>query len=262
MARSARGKTWGALLDAARRCPLYRRGHRRATVAHPGPLHRRRHRRGHRLSVTPRSARATRARRRPQNIGDIRQLNSEHNRQQGRTTRWPLADAGRRWPTLATLADAGRRWRRTTTTWRTRSMRRRRRRTARWKGWPPLSAFGAARRVRRCSARSALLGASGAARRCSTLLGAFGAARRVRRCSARSTQFGTFGAAKTPASAAAQLAAYCSTGSCDERWLEDLRTEYGERRWKTFAPRLRSLRVDGTSSGTVILPMRLPNRVR
>ncbi len=49
-----------------------------------------------------------------------------------------------------------------------------------------LGAFDAARRVRRCSAHPALLGA---ARRCSArsaLLGAFGAARRVRRSSARS----------------------------------------------------------------------------
>ena len=177
LARSARGKTWGALLDAARRCPLYRRGHRRATVAHPGPLHRRRHRRGHRLSVTPRSARATRARRRPQNIGDIRQLNSEHNRQQGRTTRWPLADAGRRWPKdnndLANKIDAT-----TTATHR------------------EVEGVATAQRVRRCSARSTLLGAFGAARRirrCSALLDA---ARRVRRCSARSALLGAFDAAQ------------------------------------------------------------------
>ncbi len=47
-------------------------GARCSTLLGAGPLYRR----GHRLSVTPRSARATRARRRPQNIGDIRQLNS------------------------------------------------------------------------------------------------------------------------------------------------------------------------------------------
>jgi hypothetical protein len=53
-----------------------------------------------------------------------------------------------------------------------------------------------AQRVRRCSARSTLLGAFGAARRirrCSALLDA---ARRVRRCSARSALLGAFDAVR------------------------------------------------------------------
>ena len=213
LARSARGKTWGALLDAARRCPLYRRGHRRATVAHPSPLHTAA---GTAAGIASVSLLAARAQRVPGAVPKISGTSGSSiqstiaNKAEQHDGRWPtLADAGRRWQRWPTLADAGEGQQRLGEQDRCDDdgdAPRGGRGGHRSARSALLGAFDAARRVRRCSAHPALLGAFGAARRVrrcsarSALLGAFDAVRHVRRCSACSACPALLGAASSLAS--------------------------------------------------------------